>query len=261
MHGAWKLEDARQDASSEALERAPCQHLDFGLLASRVVREYISFYFKPFSLCLLLQILQQANIFEVTIVSTVKPIVSCITHIRELSRLLDAQLYSRITDITEAAFLHLQQVLLYCKASLSFQTLQTVSLRTSAVRTHQIQGKVAEQCFRLGRGPLPTCSFSALFKNFTTITIFGCTGSSAVRGLSPVVAGGAALCCGLRASRCADCSCCGARALGVWAPVVAVRRLSRPVARRIFPDRGLDLCPVPRQRQSLSNLSLSFWVF
>ena len=120
---------------------------------------------------------------------------------------------------------------------------------------------MAEQCFMLGRGPLPTCSFSALFKNFTTITIFGCTGSSAVRGLSPVVAGGAALCCGLRASRCADCSCCGARALGVWAPVVAVRRLSRPVARRIFPDRGLDLCPVPRQRQSLSNLSLSFWVF
>ena len=47
-----------------------------------------------------------------------------------------------------------------------------------------------------------------------TIIIFGGTGSCAVHGLSPVVAGGAALCCGLWASRCADRSCCGTWALG-----------------------------------------------
>ena len=47
------------------------------------------------------------NTFAETIVSTVKSVVSCITHIRELSRVLDAELYSRVTDITEAEFPHM----------------------------------------------------------------------------------------------------------------------------------------------------------
>ena len=49
--------------------------------------------------------------------------------------------------------------------------------------------------------------------------------------------------------------------LGMWASVLVVRRLSCPVARRTFPDQGLSLCPMHWQRQSLNNLSLSFWVF
>ena len=34
------------------------------------------------------------------------------------------------------------------------------------------------------------------------------------------------LCCGVRASHCGGFSCCGARALGAWASVVAARGLS-----------------------------------
>ena len=37
---------------------------------------------------------------------------------------------------------------------------------------------------------------------------------------------GATLCCGVRASRCSDFSCCGAQALGAWASVVAVCGIS-----------------------------------
>ena len=48
----------------------------------------------------------------------------------------------------------------------------------------------------------------------------------AARGLSLVWRAGAALRCGAWASHCGGFSCCGARALGAWASVVAARRLS-----------------------------------
>ena len=48
----------------------------------------------------------------------------------------------------------------------------------------------------------------------------------AARGLSLVAARGATLRCGERASHCSGFSCCRARALGVWASVVAARGLS-----------------------------------
>ena len=49
-----------------------------------------------------------------------------------------------------------------------------------------------------------------------------------MHGLSLVAAswGGATLGCGARASRCGGFSCCGARALGVWASVVVACGLS-----------------------------------
>ena len=48
----------------------------------------------------------------------------------------------------------------------------------------------------------------------------------AVRGLSLVAASGANLHCSARASHWGGFSCCTARALGVWASVVAACRLS-----------------------------------
>ena len=48
---------------------------------------------------------------------------------------------------------------------------------------------------------------------------------AAARGLSLVAGTGAAPRCGVRASHCGAFSCCGARALGVRASVVAVRGL------------------------------------
>ena len=47
-----------------------------------------------------------------------------------------------------------------------------------------------------------------------------------MRGLSLVVASGATLCCGVQASHCGGFSCFGARALGSWPSVIAVRGLS-----------------------------------
>ena len=53
----------------------------------------------------------------------------------------------------------------------------------------------------------------------------------AARGLSLVVASGATLRCGARASHCGGFSCYRARALGAWASVVVARRLSSCGAR------------------------------
>ena len=72
----------------------------------------------------------------------------------------------------------------------------------------------------------------------------------AVRGLSLVAARGATLRCGARASRCSGFSCCGARALGMWASVVVAHRLSCSVACGIFPDQGSHPCPLRWQVDS-----------
>ena len=56
----------------------------------------------------------------------------------------------------------------------------------------------------------------------------------AERGLSLFAAGEL----GFSLLRCGGFSCCGARALGVWASVVVARGLSCSTARGIFPDQG-----------------------
>ena len=62
----------------------------------------------------------------------------------------------------------------------------------------------------------------------------------AARGLSLVVARGAILRCGARASHCGGFSCYGARALGAWASVVVARRLSSFGSRAL--ERRLSSC-------------------
>ena len=62
---------------------------------------------------------------------------------------------------------------------------------------------------------------------FFSFLIFGCVGSSLLHvGFLWLWQAGAALCCSQRASHWGGFSCCGARALGAWASVVAARRLS-----------------------------------
>ena len=56
--------------------------------------------------------------------------------------------------------------------------------------------------------------------------------------------------CGVRASHCSGFSCCGARALGVRASVVVSYRLSCSAACGIFPDQGLNPCPLHWQADS-----------
>ena len=71
-----------------------------------------------------------------------------------------------------------------------------------------------------------------------------------MRRLSLVVASGATLRCGVQASHCSGFSCCRARALGTWASVVVARGLSCSTACGIFPDQGLNPCPLHWQVDS-----------
>ena len=50
-------------------------------------------------------------------------------------------------------------------------------------------------------------------------------GLFAALGPSLAATEGATVCCGARASHCGGCSCCRARALGVWASVVMAQGL------------------------------------
>ena len=50
--------------------------------------------------------------------------------------------------------------------------------------------------------------------------------------------------CGAWAYHCGGFSCCGARALGVWASVLVAQGLSCSVACGIFPDQGSNPCPL-----------------
>ena len=52
--------------------------------------------------------------------------------------------------------------------------------------------------------------------------------------------------CGLWTSHCSGFSCCGARALGLWASVTAVHRLSCPMAYGIFLDHQISNPCLPR---------------
>ena len=88
--------------------------------------------------------------------------------------------------------------------------------------------KVIYTDFMLLRGFQKKVAFIYLFilKYILFIYFWLCWVFAAAPGLSLVVASGATLCCGTQASRCGGFSCCGARALGVWASVVMARRLS-----------------------------------
>ena len=59
-------------------------------------------------------------------------------------------------------------------------------------------------------------------------------------GLSLVVVSGATLCCSVWSSHCGGFSCCGARALGMWASVVVARGLSSCGSRAL--ERRLSSC-------------------
>ena len=67
----------------------------------------------------------------------------------------------------------------------------------------------------------------------------------AARGLSLVVASGA-----YSSLWCAGFSCCGAWALGMRSSVVVARGLSCSAAREIFPNQGLNPCPLHWQADS-----------
>ena len=74
-----------------------------------------------------------------------------------------------------------------------------------------------------------TGSWNANFflNKFIYLFIFGCTGSLLLcAGFLQLWRAGATLCCGARASHFSGFSCCGARALGVRASVVAARGLN-----------------------------------
>ena len=70
-------------------------------------------------------------------------------------------------------------------------------------------------------------SFLNLFILIYFIFFLGCIGfSSLCAGFLQLQRAGATLCCSARASHCGGFSCCGARALGVWASVVVAHGLS-----------------------------------
>ena len=72
-----------------------------------------------------------------------------------------------------------------------------------------------------------TSLISFFFLNLFIYFIFVCVGSSLLHtGFLQLRRAGATLRCGARASHCGGFSCCGARALGVWASVVAAHGLS-----------------------------------
>jgi len=50
--------------------------------------------------------------------------------------------------------------------------------------------------------------------------------------------------CGAWASHCRGYFCCRAQALSTWASAVVAHRLTCPEACGIFPDKGLNLCPL-----------------
>ena len=87
------------------------------------------------------------------------------------------------------------------------------------------------------------CPFLNFLKN--NCIYLGCSGSSLpCMGFLWLWRVGAALHCSAWSSHCGGFSCCRARALGTQASVVVVHRLSCSVACGIFPDQGLNLCPL-----------------
>ena len=103
---------------------------------------------------------------------------------------------------------------------------------------------------------------NTFFKKFY-LFIFGCVGSSLLRvGFLQLRRAGAPLHCGAQGSPCGGFFCSGAQAPGSWASVVVAHGLqsagSAVVAHRlrcsaacgIFPDQGLNPCPLHWQAHS-----------
>ena len=87
------------------------------------------------------------------------------------------------------------------------------------------------------------CSFwcTGLFYKFISFFIFGCIGFLLLHaGFLQLQGAGTTLHCGAWASHCGVISCCGARALGARASVVAARRLSS--CGSWAPERRLSSC-------------------
>ena len=81
--------------------------------------------------------------------------------------------------------------------------------------------------------------------------VFGCTGSpSLLVGFLWFPRIGAALGWGVRAAPCGGFSCCRAQALGLQASVLVAHRLSSSWTRGLFPDQGLNPCPLYREADS-----------
>ena len=115
-----------------------------------------------------------------------------------------------------------------------------------------------------------SCFFLKNFSPVYLFFIFGCIGSSLLHvGFLWLWRAGSTLRCGAWASHRGGFSCCGARALGAQASVVAarglsvcgvraesagsvvvVRGLSCSMACRIFLDQGANLCPLHWQADS-----------
>ena len=111
---------------------------------------------------------------------------------------------------------------------------------------------------------------------FTELFVFGCAGSSLMRGLfSSCSECGLLSSCAVWASPCGGFWCCGALGLGtrasvvvapglssvvpgLWSTgsVVVVHRFSCSAAFRIFPDQGLNPCLLHCQ---VDSLPLSHW--
>ena len=69
--------------------------------------------------------------------------------------------------------------------------------------------------------------YSFFFFNWQVyLFIFGCAWSSLLHGLSLVVVSRGHFCCSAQNSHCSGFSCCGALAVGSWASIVVVHRLS-----------------------------------
>ena len=89
-------------------------------------------------------------------------------------------------------------------------------------------------------GSYPLLKFFFFF-NFIYLFIFGCVGSLLLcAGFLSLLRAGDTLPCGARASHCGGFSCCGARALGVWASVVVACGLSSCGSRAL--ERRLSSC-------------------
>ena len=94
-------------------------------------------------------------------------------------------------------------------------------------------------------------SYIYIYFFFFNLFLFGCIGSLLLcAGFLQLRRAGATLPCGAQASHCGGFSCCGAWALGMRASVVVAHRLSCSLACEIFPDQGLNLCPLHWQVNS-----------
>ena len=109
----------------------------------------------------------------------------------------------------------------------------------TALEAHFLQ--FWEISFSPSRPSIPPSSFLFFLPASFPSLFFGCIGSLLLHmGFLKLQRAGATLCCSARISHCSGFSCCGARALGMWASVVAVHGLSSCGSRAL--ERRLSSC-------------------